>query len=113
MGLTLITHFSEESYRTISNVLQPTQHESICRVQYGRVKDSQRYAVDNLPYHFTVTSSKEPLDKVMPLMNGFKFTPFTVTIEGLDIMRGRNNSLVLYFKIIPSKEMSNLQLRQI
>lgn len=111
MGLTLITHFSEEGYRTISNILKPLQHECICRVPYGRVEDSQRHDVDNLPYHFTVTSSKEPLNKVMSQMNDFEFKPFTVTIEGLDIMRGRNDSLVLYFKIRPSKEMANLQLR--
>lgn len=111
MTLTLITHFTEESYMILSDFLEPLRHERVCRVPYGRVEDSQRYAVDNLPYHFTVTSSKESLDKVMFQMNDFEFKPFTVTIEGLDIMRGRSNSLVLYFKIRPSKEMVNLQLR--
>lgn len=111
MGLTLITHFTQEGYRTLYEVLKPIQLERVCRVPYGRVEDSQRYAVDNLPYHFTVTSSKESLAKVMSQMNGFEFTPFTITIDGLDIMRGRNNSLVLYFRIRSSKEMDNLQMR--
>lgn len=111
MSLTLITHLSEESYRALDGILKPLGTERVCRVPYGRVKDSERYAVDTLPYHFTVTSTKEPLSSLAPRMQDFEFVPFSVEVNGLDVMRGRNNSRVLYLKISPSSDFYELQDR--
>ena len=77
---------------------------------YGRVEDNRRYEVDTLPYHITVSSSKGPLDCLMSALEGFRFSPFDISIVGVNVMLGKNNSQVLYFEVAPSAEMDTLQL---
>lgn len=109
MEYTIITHFNEEGYKKLNSILSVIAGEKTCRVPYGRVKDNRRYQVDTLPYHITVSSSKGPLDHLMSTLDGFQFSPFNISIMGLDVMWGKNNSQVLYFEVGPSKKMDKLQ----
>lgn len=109
MGYTIVTHFDAEGYKKLHTILSVVSDERICRVPYGRVEDNRRYQVDTLPYHVTVSSSKGPLDCLMSALEKFRFSPFNITIVGLNVMQGKNNSQVLYFEVGPSKEMDKLQ----
>lgn len=109
MGYTIVTHFDAEGYKKLHSILSVVSDERICRVPYGRVEDNLRYQVDTLPYHITVSSSNDPLDCLMSALEGFQFSPFSVSIVGLNIMWGKNNSQVLYFEVGQSKEMDQLQ----
>ena len=111
MGYTIITHFDSNGYYKLHSILSIIADETVCRVPYGRVDDKYRYQVDTLPYHLTVSSSKLPLFRLLSVLNGFAFKPFDITINGLDIMPGKNHSQVLYFSIAPSAEMDLLQTR--
>lgn len=110
MGYTIVTHFDAEGYKKLHTILSVVSDERICRVPYGRVEDNRRYQVDTLPYHITVSSSKGPLDHLMSTLDGFQFSPFNVSIVGLNVMSGKNNSQVLCFEVAPSGEMDMLQL---
>lgn len=111
MGYTFITHFNAEGYKKLYSYLSVIADETICRVPYGRGEDKRRYLVDTLPYHLTVSSSKESLGHLMNLMDGFGFSPFDIMITGLDIMNGRDGSKVLYYKVVPSAKMDLLQMK--
>jgi 2'-5' RNA ligase len=110
MGYTIVTHFDAKGYNKLYTLLSLLSDERISRVPYGRVEDKRRYQVDTLPYHITISSSKGPLDSLMSAMEEFQFSSFIISIVGLDVMRGKNNSQVLYFEVGPSKEMEKLQL---
>ena len=104
-----MTHFDTEGYIKLNSILSVMANEKICRVPYGRVEDNRRYQVDTLPYHITVSSSKGPLDRLMLALEGFQFSPFDISIVGLNVMPGKNNSQVLYFEVAPSMEMDSLR----
>lgn len=111
MGYTIITHFDAKSYQKIHSFLSVLTNEKISHIPYGRVEDKKRYILDTLPYHITVTSSKEPLPILMSKLDGFNYTPFDITITGIGIMHGRERSQILYFKIAPSSTMDLLQAK--
>lgn len=110
MGYTIITHFNSEGYNTIYSLMKVVANERICRVPYGRVEDKLRYQVDTLPFHFTVSSSKGTLDSLMTKLDGVGFSPFELIVNGVGVMRGRNNSRVLYFGVERSLEFNALQV---
>lgn len=83
--------------------------EKICRVPYGRVEDSLRYQVDTLPFHFTVLSSKEHFTSLTEKLDGLHFSPFELAVNGLGVMPGKENSMVLYYGVERSVEFNALQ----
>lgn len=111
MRYTIITHFNSEGYKTIYSYMQVVANERICRVPYGRVEDNIRYQVDTLPFHFTVSSSKGTLDSLMTKLDGLSFSPFELIVKGVGVMRGRDNSRVLYFGVEHSMEFNSLQAK--
>ena len=106
---TLITLFDECSYRKLYSVLDNVNFDNLCRVPYGRVSDDLRCLLDTLPLHFTISSSKDGLSDIMEKMRNFSFCPFEVVVNGIDVMSGKENSYVLYFKISQNKNMDNLR----
>lgn len=106
---TLITLFDECSYRKLYSVLGNVNFDNLCRVPYGRVSDDLRCLLDTLPLHFTISSSKDGLSDIMEKMRNFSFCPFEVVVNGIDVMSGKENSYVLYFKISQNKNMDNLR----
>lgn len=109
MGYTIITHFNSEGYNTIYSLMEVVANERISRVPYGRVENRLRYQMDTLPFHFTVSSSKETFDSLMTKLEGFSFSPFELKVNGMGVMHGRDNSRVLYFGVGRSSEYNALQ----
>lgn len=99
MSYTLVTLFDECSYRRLYSVLDNVDIGSLCRIPYGRVSDGLRFLLDTLPLHFTISSSKDCLSDIMEKLRTFSFCPFEVVVNGIDVMSGKENSYVLYFKI--------------
>lgn len=108
MSYTLITHFTSEDYQRIHKIIKKVNGR-MCRVPYGRVDDDQRYKVDTLPYHLTVSSSKRHLLDVLDEMRGFSFHTFRLQINGVSEMNGKNGSKILYFSLSPSDDWDKLQ----
>lgn len=109
MGFTLITHFDDRGYRAINAALECVSNEKLCRVPYGRVNENERFLVDTLPFHFTISSSNETQNHIFDKMRDFSFDSFCVMIDGLGIMKGRNNSYVLFFTMSMSLMMDELR----
>lgn len=109
MSYTLVTLFDECSYRKLYSVLGNVDIGSLCRIPYGRVADDLRFLLDTLPLHFTVSSSKDCLSDLMERMRKFSFYPFEVVVNGIDVMSGKEDSYVLYFKIRQDSNMDNLR----
>lgn len=109
MGISLITHFHREDYKTLNKLMEFVNEEKICRVPYGRVDNKIRYLVDTLPYHITISSSKESESDVLEKLSKLPFTPLRLKVIGIDVMRGRNNSRVLYLKVESSEQSDSLQ----
>lgn len=106
---TLITLFDECSYRKLYSVLGNVNFDNLCRVPYRRVSDALRCLLDTLPLHFTISSSKDGLSDIMEKMGNFSFFPFEVVVDGIDVMKGKDDSYVLYFKIRQNQNMDNLR----
>ena len=109
MSYTLVTLFDECSYLRLYSVLGNVDIGSLCRIPYGRVADDLRFLLDTLPLHFTISSSKDCLSDIMEKFRTFSFCPFEVVVNGIDVMSGKENSYVLYFKISQNKNMDNLR----
>lgn len=106
---TLITLFDECSYRKLYSVLGNVNFDNLCRVPYGRVSDDLRCLLDTLPLHFTISSSKDGLSDIMEKMRNFSFCLFEVVVDGIDVMKGKDDSYVLYLKIRQNPNMDNLR----
>lgn len=106
---TLITPFDKCSYRKLYSVLGNVNFDNLCRVPYGRVSDDLRCLLDTLPLHFTISSSKDGLSDIMEKMRNFSFCPFEVVVDGIDVMKGKDDSYVLYLKIMQNPNMDNLR----
>lgn len=109
MSYTLVTLFDECSYLRLYSVLGNVDIGSLCRIPYGRVADDLRFLLDTLPLHFTISSSKDCLSDIMEKLRTFSFCPFEVVVNGINVMSGKENSYVLYFKISQNKNMDNLR----
>lgn len=109
MSYTLITLFDECSYRRLYSVLNGVNFGTLCRIPYGRVPDDLRFLLDTLPLHFTISASKNKLCGIMEKMRNFSFCPFEVVVNGIDVMKGKYDSYVLYFKIKKNPNMDNLR----
>lgn len=106
---TLLTLFDECSYRKLYSVSSNVNFYNLCRVPYGRVSDDLRCLLYTLPLHFTISSSKDGLSDIMKKMRNFSFFPFEVVVDGIDVMKGKDDSYVLYFKIRQNQNMDNLR----
>ena len=45
----------------------------------------------------------------MKKIRNFSFCPFEVVVDGIDVMKGKDDSYVLYFKIMQNQNMDNLR----
>ena len=106
-NFTLIARFDAFGNEKINSLINRID-ERVCRVPYCRVLDSERYAVDNLPYHLTVSSSKTSQKEIIEALKPLSFEPFEIVVDGVETMHGMMSSRVLYFKIRDSEELNNL-----
>lgn len=106
-NFTLIARFDASGNEKLKSLISRI-NEEICRVPYCRVPDSERYAVDNLPYHVTVSSSQTSQQEIIEALKPLSFEPFEIVVDGVEIMHGMKDSRVLYFKIQDSDKFNNL-----
>lgn len=106
-SFTLIARFDNLGNEKLNSFINRID-ERICRVPYCRVPDPERYAVDNLPYHLTVSSSKKSQKEIIEALKPLSFKPFEIVVDGVETMCGKKDSRVLYFKIQDSGELNNL-----
>lgn len=109
MSYTLITHFDKCSYRKLYAALGDVDMNGLCRIPYGKVADNLRFELDTLPFHFTISSSKDTLSNITKVMENFTFSPFEVVVNGIGVMGGKEKGYVLYFKIAKNENMDNIR----
>ncbi|MCQ2343821.1 MAG: 2'-5' RNA ligase family protein [Paludibacteraceae bacterium] len=103
----MIARFDASGNERINSLINLID-ERVCRVPYCRVPDSERYAVDNLPYHLTVSSSKTSQKEIIEALKPLSFEPFEIVVDGVETMCGMRDSRVLYFKIQDSDKLNEL-----
>ena len=106
-SFTLIARFDNLGNEKLNSFINRID-ERICRVPYCRVPDPERYAVDNLPYHLTVSSSKTSQKEIIEALKPLSFEPFEIVVDGVETMCGMRDSRVLYFKIQDSDKLNEL-----
>ena len=107
MALSLITVFSRGSEKKLNNILSRVE-EPMCRVPFGRVEN--REEVDTIPPHFTLSSWRgKEKERILTKIRYLRFRKFSVCVDSIDMMYGRQDSYVLYFSIRPSKALARLQ----
>lgn len=108
--ITFVSIFSENDLAKIEYYTKRI-NDKLCKVPFGKnVVD--REEVDTLPYHFTLSawdiSSEEVVIKELSKIN---FPRLKIFVSSVEIMRGKENSYVLYFKIEDNAELKSLQQR--
>lgn len=108
--ITLISLFNTEDLNKINKVIKNVS-EPLCKVPYIKNIDN-RISIDTLPYHFTLSAwNIEEKDFVLKKLSNIKFNSFKITVSSIEVMNGRENSYVLYFKIRENRELKKLQER--
>lgn len=106
--ITLISLLNEEQL-DMMNAIVNNINEELCKVPFGKNVDN-RYTVDTLPYHFTIFSwSIKKEEEVVNFLKSIPFVPFKVLIDKIDIMKGNEDSYVLYLNVSKNKELYELQ----
>ena len=106
--ITLISLFSIKDLNKIDNVIKNVT-EPLCKVPFIENIDD-RASIDTLPYHFTLSAwNIKEKDCILKKLSNIKFNNFKITISDIEIMNGRENSYVLYFKIKENRELKQLQ----
>lgn len=104
--ITLITFLEPKELMKINHHLKSTDIK-MCKVPYG-IDDENRLKIDHLPFHFTLFATDKKnetaLLQLIPNSDCFK-----LKINRIEIMRGKNDSFVLYFGIEENKELKELQ----
>ena len=96
--ITLISLFNTEDLNKINKVIKNVT-EPLCKVPYIKNIDN-RISIDTLPYHFTLSAwNIEEKDFILKKLSNIKFNSFKITVSSIEIVNGRENSYVLYFKI--------------
>lgn len=79
------------------------------KVPYG-IDDENRYNIDNLPYHFTIfATNKENQNEIINIAKKIQRDRIRVKVNDVKIMKGRNESFVLYLSIEDNEEIKDLQ----
>ena len=108
--ITLISLLSIEDLNKIDDVIRNVT-EPLCKVPYIKNIDN-RISIDTLPYHFTLSAwNIEENDFILKRLSNIKFNSFKITVSSIEVMNGRENSYVLYFKIRENRELKKLQER--
>ncbi len=105
--ITLISSFDKDNEAKINATLVHIK-EKLCRIPF--IEGLNRMFTQDLPFHFTIYSWDEnEIDDVIYFLTNSDFNQFFVNVTGVDIMKGRNNSFVLYFKLDVDGELLRIQ----
>lgn len=83
-------------------------NEKLCKVPFGKNVDN-RIEADTLPYHFTLSAwniCEE--EKVIKELSKIQFHKLKILVNNIGIMKGKENSYVLYFNIEENEKLKLL-----
>lgn len=106
--VTLVSLFDKENSKKIIDLLERIE-QPLCKVPYGKNLDN-RMLVDTLPYHFTLFAC--PITKkneMIEILDGLKFTPFSVLVKSIEIIKGAEDSYEIRFNIENNNHLYELQ----
>lgn len=104
--ITLISLIDTTEMNKIENLINNIK---TCKVPYG-INDERKYEIDNLPYHFTIfATNKENQERILELSKNINTDKIKVEINDIKIMKGKNDSFVLYLSITENEKIKNLQ----
>lgn len=70
---------------------------------------SNRIEADTLPFHFTLSAwNITEKETVITKLSQIKFSQLTVLVNNIEIMKGKENSFVLYFNVQENKSLRKL-----
>lgn len=106
--ITFISIFNDNNLEKIEYYTNQI-NEKMCKVPFGKNVDNRK-KVDTLPYHFTLSAwnISDELN-VIEELSKLKFPKLKIIINNVEIMNGKENSYVLYFKIEENKNLELLQ----
>lgn len=106
--ITLITFMEQNEINKIENLMNVVK-ENTCKVPYG-INDTNRYEIDNLPYHFTIfATKKENQDKILEIAEKINVDKIQLKVNDIKIMDARDNSYCLYLSIEENQQIKELQ----
>lgn len=101
--LTLISNFDDENLEKIKSTFVGIKEE-MCRIPY--IDGLDRELTRDLPIHFTLYSwGEDDKKEVIKILSKFDFKECKVFVTGVQIMNGRNDSYVLYYKLEVGEEI--------
>lgn len=106
--ITFVSAFDDKNMEKIESRTKKIK-EKLCKVPFGKNVDN-RIEMDTLPYHFTLSAwDIEDEKNVKKALSQMEFPKLKISINNVEIMKGKENSYVLYFNI---KENEKLKLFQ-
>lgn len=106
--ITVITLFDFKDLEKINNILSSATIP-LCKVPFGKNVSNREFA-DTLPFHFTLSAGNiTEASRVKEDLKNIEFNEFSVQINNLEILPGKENSYVLVFIIEPCIELQELQ----
>ena len=106
--ITLVSILEKENILKIEELLSQIE-KPLCKIPFGKGVEN-RILFDTLPYHFTIYSwdiKKE--GKVIDFLKSIQFPKLELAINCVNIMKGNEDSYVLYLGIEKNNQLSNLQ----
>lgn len=105
--IALVTLFNQGGIEKINSFFQ-TIEEPLCKIPFGK-NVNDRIKVDTLPYHLTISAwDIEKKDEILKELAPINFPKFSIHVDSIQIMNGKENSYVLYFNIEPNNELKLL-----
>lgn len=106
--ITLISQFSETDLNYFNNLFKDL-NDILCKVPYGK-NVNDRYKIDTLPLHFTLSAwNIKNKDLILKKLNNIEFKELNIKLNDIQIMKGKENSYVLYISIEENNELKELQ----
>ena len=106
--ITMISFMNKTELDKVEKLMDNIQIKT-CKVPYG-IDDENRYNIDNLPYHFTIfATNKENQNEIIKIAQKIDIDKIKVKVNNVKIMKGRNESFVLYLAIEDNEEIKELQ----
>lgn len=105
--ITFISTFNQNSLEIIKNYTKDL-NEKLCKVPFGK-NVSNREEADTLPFHFTLSAwNIKEKDNIITKLSQIRFSKLAVLVNDIEIMKGKENSYVLYFNIEENKSLKKL-----
>ena len=106
--ITLISFIDKTEEKKIQSLMKKIKLNT-CKVPYG-IDDENRYKIDNLPYHFTISATnKENQNQMLKIAEKISIDKIQVKVNDIKIMKARYDSYCLYLAIEENQPIKELQ----